>query len=626
MPNVTLSNVQNFIDMFFSLNVFPGLDKYRETIDDNSAQAHILSVSPDNYLLKLMHGSERIDTASDSNARYLNPEDQNVKLVTDSLIASKKLTDEMLADENLIEKEPFLASYLRVYDTLVSRGLSDVNGANLHMEDKSTAFIYLLINRFSGKIPSSQDLEAIRVNSPEVYEAGMKVMDFFNAYAECYALPEGNEDEPDPIESLKREDEKLKKLEDAFKELKKVDKENLKAFFKESVKKDPDQISKGLESRLEVELQTRRRALAELNEQERDQRIHSIKDKLANDRRVADEKLIEDAAIVVEDFHGDGRYGADAFISDIQARRQQLRGFMTREEAMVLSAYVAEVGGAIKDNASHGMDYRELADPFNNDVKRIKDLSDSCKQKLKDGFASPEEKEEFFEDFVHENKEFSRKAGLLKHLDQAKSGYSEEQIRAARAYMEPLAEYVDTKHSAVNTAAKMVEQRKLLEKARDKVFNYNLTKLYDMMEETKEGYLFHTNSDEYKNMMACLKTVKDLGGREDLSEQQKNKLTENYGKISELCGKYLNEDKLKNDQSSDTGKDRFAGAMGIIKLVDPQKADALKRTAQEKRHKQIKWDDLKKRADDSEKKRISRQNKERAKTQNSQKKNEPKIK
>ena len=626
MPNVILSNVQNYIDLFVALNVFPGLGKYREQINGNVEQAYILSGSGDNYLLKLMQGGEKIDTASDANARYLNPEDDNVKLVTDSLKESKELTETMLADKDLVEKEPFLVSCLKVYDTLVSRGLSDGYGANLHMEDKSTAFIFLLINRFTEKIPSAQDLEAIREKSPEAYAAGMKVMDLFNAYAECYALSDGNEDEPDHIASIKREDEKLKKLEKAFEELKNIEKDSLTEFFKEGGKKSPEQDSKGLESELEIELRTRRRALKELSGEERARKIQSLRDKAANDRQIREERRIEEAGSFVEDYHSeDHRYSAEAFIADIEARRQQLRGYMSREEAMVLTAYVAEVGGAIKDMGSHGMDFNKLPAPYNEDVKRIKDLTDSCKKKLKDGFASPEEKEEFFEELVSESKEYSGKTNMLKYLVQDKSGYSKEQIRAVRAYMEPLAEYIDTKHSAVNKAEQLVKQRKLLEKARDEIFIHNMGKMYEMMEETKEGYLFHTNSREYKNMMDCLKIVKDLGGRKELSEQQKNKLTENYGKISELCGKYLNEDKLKNKQSSDTGKDRFAGALGILKLVDPEKADALKKTAEEKRRKKIKWDDLKKRVDDSEQKRVDRERKEKAKTQTSHKKKEIKA-
>ena len=53
-----------------------------------------------------------------------------------------------------------------------------------------------------------------------------------------------------------------------------------------------------------------------------------------------------------------------------------------------------------------------------------------------------------------------------------------------------------------------------------------------------------------------------------------------------------------------------------------EKADALKKTAEEKRHKKIKWDDLKKRVDDSEQKRAHRERKEKAKTQTSKKKND----
>lgn len=58
-----------------------------------------------------------------------------------------------------------------------------------------------------------------------------------------------------------------------------------------------------------------------------------------------------------------------------------------------------------------------------------------------------------------------------------------------------------------------------------------------------------------------------------------------------------------------TGEDRFAGALAILKMVDPERAEQIRNAANQKRKKEISYESLLKRSDDRKQTRI-RKNKE----------------
>ena len=125
----------------------------------------------------------------------------------------------------------------------------------------------------------------------------------------------------------------------------------------------------------------------------------------------------------------------------------------------------------------------------------------------------------------------------------------------------------------------------------------------DMMEDTGSGYLFHSDSSEYDKMMQTLRAVKQLSGKVPLNDYEMKTYADSCANIAKVCTDYLDREQKLKKQRSDTGSDRFDGALGILNLMDPEAADRIRMKAGEKRGKRIRWEDLNEKAAEKERKR-----------------------
>ncbi|MCR5674878.1 MAG: hypothetical protein K6G16_04135 [Lachnospiraceae bacterium] len=125
---------------------------------------------------------------------------------------------------------------------------------------------------------------------------------------------------------------------------------------------------------------------------------------------------------------------------------------------------------------------------------------------------------------------------------------------------------------------------------------------YEMMQKTKGGWFGHSNSKEYEQMMHSIESVMkilDKGGKganlgDELTEIERKELAVHLKEVERTCGIYL-QDKAK-ERWTDTGKDRYAGALGILEALNPAEADKVMKRANEVRKKHVTLQELDDRA------------------------------
>ncbi|MCR5177459.1 MAG: hypothetical protein K6C95_00580 [Lachnospiraceae bacterium] len=173
-------------------------------------------------------------------------------------------------------------------------------------------------------------------------------------------------------------------------------------------------------------------------------------------------------------------------------------------------------------------------------------------------------------------------------------------------------------HDLASLAARVDEQYHLENKVRGAELSEKLTPFYEMMKDTKEGWFGHGNSREYRNMMSTLEKVISLSKRAEaainnpavspLNAGERKALGTYLGELDKACEAYLKG--KEKERSTQTGKDRYAGALGVLNLIDPDKADKYIRAANEVRKTKISFKQL---TDTAEEKREERKKRDRTK-------------
>ena len=119
-------------------------------------------------------------------------------------------------------------------------------------------------------------------------------------------------------------------------------------------------------------------------------------------------------------------------------------------------------------------------------------------------------------------------------------------------------------------------------------------------------------------MMKSAEAVSKLNKKESLNEKEMKLYTDCMEKLKKNTMNYLSEKKMEN-KKTEVGEDRFAGAMGILNLIDPINGEGKLRHASQIRGRHISLDDIKKRADEKQAER-NRKAPEKAKNEKTAKK------
>ncbi|MBO6297298.1 MAG: hypothetical protein J6N53_00510 [Lachnospiraceae bacterium] len=549
--------VSDYYNFASALYRFPGLDKYKAEIGGHMDLHN--KMDEKEFFGTAMSQTRTIETASGVKLDVISNPEVNSQM-DDPLKESLKLTDTMLADQALMEKEPMLKAYLQLYKMHTEAELSDSMDKYDHYMDQTTNVVGFLMTQFEN-IPTSEQLETMKNEDPKSYEVAQSIQEYFTAYADCYGTPApedimGTEQlkDLDVAASKKQMDDKYAKLENAAKKFADLDRKDVEQFYKTT--KNGNQLGMNLR--------------------------FVYNDKKNNPQTAA---------------------------SQIGERREQIQKDMSKEEIRILTEYSSQVKGAIKTQFGMGYTIDDVDEPYRTNMKKIEQLHKDCQERLKTGFTDTEEKAGFFKNLGNVTKEYCKQVeGINFEKTDTEDPVRRKQESATSEFLGEFSQMAKCRHGGLYAAMNMSERLEGVEKAKNPEFRKQLTDLYSVMEDTGNGYLFHTNTDRYNKMMNTIKDVIELSGKENLNEAEKKRLGKSYQDLSKVCENYLDSKKKLSKQISDAGEDRFAAAVKILSLVDQEKANTIMNKASDKRRTKVSLQDLE--AHNDEKIRKLREKKE----------------
>lgn len=533
--NVSMELMKEYEMFINAVGSFEGLKNHKKELDELTGMKQAFLDFADNAV----GNSEKTTEPSGVMLNLLVPED--AETAKPYLEKTKELIQKIKEDKELMEKEPFLKAYLNKYEMKVNKALSDHPDAYDYLADNSTA-VDVFLTQNMDRLPSSEEISKMSEADQKKMNAILKFMKAYNGYHELTEkIHEGTYQDPRDLSDDNYHmllDRKLEKLQNASAELAKIPQEEMSDFL------------------------------------------------LSN-------KLVKDIGHSFNQFYNDKKHDMLAAAKQTYEKRKQLGAFMTPEECSILQGYSSQVKSILGDAIGGDVEPKDLPENIRKITNTIVDMKKQCDEKLKNGFQSTAEKVEFFKKLGSTSQKFYDDYMTEDMPDHS----TNKEIQAYESISKEFARNSLMKHGALKRSIDIGKRFESVEKAKNPEFINQLKNYYDMMKDTKNGYLFHTNSKEYERMMNTLKNMVALSKKDPLNDLERNVLTESYANISKDCRAYLTDKKL-GSKTTEVGEDRFAGALGILNLVDPQEAEKVRSRAQEKRGKSVTFDGLKKRADE----------------------------
>ncbi len=470
----------------------------------------------------------------------------------EAMDSSLKLVQKMLKNDRLSKRQPFLYEYLRYYEIQMRRYTSDKENALDHMSDET-----FIISTFIFEQIEHMPTSAMLKNDPDLQPVSEKFINYFKAYNDYYDFTFRLENTSlatmaklDENKYLNAMDKKLERLQKAGEEVASIPYETMEKFFQKTD-----------------------------NTTNLNQVLHGV-------------------------YLSDKHHNLSTASANISLRREQLQKNMTNEEVVFLSNFSAQFDGITNDAFGADYEIKNMAEPYKGWVEEMQQLSKACKSKTEEGFQSYEEKSEFFQNLAKKSQTFLENLKNVnvndpEFIDKIKKSMAGEDPKIIKAAVEStcflLGDYPKMgkdNFGMMNRAIYMGEKMAFAEKSKEPEFQEKLLNYYDMM---NGSWRLFGDSKEYKNMMSELKTFTELTGKKELNNMEKRALAESAQKISNACQKYLSNGRMK-EQITKAGKDRFAGALGILNLVDPKKAEEIRAAASQRRRTPVSLQELEERA------------------------------
>lgn len=228
---LTTQNLSSLERLYGILKKFPGLEKYQREIEDLKAAGEFA----EGYQKALDGNTLGVEQVSGMKLNLLNSEQADI--AKDWLEDSLKDVNKIMADKELMEKEPFLKSYLSTYKMQMNRAFSDRDDAHDYYADDTVCIVTSITDQFD-KLPTGQEYQKMPEN---IKQAADKLMNFMEAYSDCYEfqgqVQNAVEQNPGAIsdaEYLQAADQKMKKLQEATQRIAETPKKDVVQFFKDT--------------------------------------------------------------------------------------------------------------------------------------------------------------------------------------------------------------------------------------------------------------------------------------------------------------------------------------------------------------------------------------------------------
>ena len=229
-------------------------------------------------------------------------------------------------------------------------------------------------------------------------------------------------------------------------------------------------------------------------------------------------------------------------------------------------------------------------------LQEMNEVEEICRDTLQNGFDDDDERSEFVEDMTKRVSALGRRiehyntTDYITDMDGA-SGIEQQKLQAGKQLMDTISGNFLSDQGLMKRAEQISAERKVQQTVYGKGLTERMSSFYEMMLDTGSGYWRHKNSKEYEDMLKSIEKTLELSKRTDeLSDVEQMALQTNLKEVENACKLYLADKTSK--RSSETGKDRFAGALGILEMLNFEEADKIRQKASAAQKKQISFDEL----------------------------------
>ena len=441
---------------------------------------------------------------------------------------------EILGDKRLMRQQPVLHAVLRYADAFFRLALTDHPENEGYLSDRTMDMAQTIAEAFD-KIPTTAEMAQLSVTNPAAYQAGMKMINYLNAYADFndpeLLAPAEKADTPEAQEKYRERVRRFGLLQNAWEDLNQVPYKDIGAFFDETGnEKSHAQVN------------------SVFGEQKKRERCST---QLAGIKRLVDQGLTIQEARFISDFH-----------SGMKDMNGELGGLTSLER---------------------------IVEPIQSKFRRAVELSKICQEKLTQGVITEEEKNQLIKDIGTASEELSA-AFQNTVLEKSKAKSEEERgiIADSTTLRETCCFEYTLPGGLFNRASEMKNRVIGLENAQKWANRMEMAPAYQILKATGTSYLGESGSQQskdYKAMMNAFKHLTRQAKKFRLSPVEKQGVMENSLVAAEKGKAYLDSVFAANPAQMDrkqlgATRQRVVGALAAMHALNPERADGyLEKTA-----------------------------------------------
>ena len=505
--------------------------------------------------------SPSVMTGSGAKVIVLDLVGQRGKSIINGFASCDESIREMLKKQELMDREPGLRAFLRFADLqfrLSDREDLEPQGV---YSDAVTDSVNALFSQIKN-IPTAEQLADMQQNDPQSYETAMKIIGLMNAYTDYYYPdPEIEADEAAKLdaEQLRQQKiEKLKALNTAVKNFEAIDEQTVRQFL----------INTGNEDGMNW-------CIEHMYSEKVSTNIHAASAQLDQQLMLLDTGLSLDEQRLITDFYK----------------------FMKNAKGEMFG--------------KGGYKFDDMYEPLKTSGTESWKLAQEGMEKLKTGFQSEEEKNEYFERLCTVSEKLSDDLMNMHFND-----YSEdlpdynERMPATAAFWENTKQQAASKYGAIYHAITMKERKTSLGNISKWMGRVELNPCYAALKNSGTKYLGDVEKGEYKSyksMMGALHDATRISLKNNQNEKTKELLADKCQIAVEQGCRYLDKVFAKKPEEMNAMsakelavlQDRAVGIIGFMKSLSPHKAEAYRTKATALFGENLTWNEVTARTKDA---------------------------
>lgn len=291
-------------------------------------------------------------------------------------------------------------------------------------------------------------------------------------------------------------------------------------------------------------------------------------------------------------YHQTNRYSMRAIVSDLKDIQTSLDRYGTSVADCIMLQEAKNVVHEVREVV--GVDYERLESKTAKDIaEKLYSVDHFCQEYIGSyGFhrntAFP-----FMQNVLHQVKDLAPQYQPFGDQNQ------DPKFKDCDVLLRRVNDRITPEHGLESRVSAYAEQMKKPRRLINSDIKGRIEPFYEMMKNTKSGWLGHSNSKEYQAMMNSIESVMKIIDKpgfnpDSMSELEIKKFNANIKEVERTCKIYL-EDKIK-ERKTETGKDRYAGAVGILEAINPEAAEKVMQDSAAARKKPVTLRELEERA------------------------------